>query len=162
MGDAMKGGEASEEYEQRVQWDERQPWAEGKGGGGKGGRRYLYEWETEGRGGKRGEGEGEGGGYKMPLSNLTLQASGAHARGTGGGRTRHASTEANVNHPQIGPNIRLDRLPLPSILSLSQSARSIKLQNGICSSGETSEVRPDDYSARSTRRNTAYDRTLRR
>jgi hypothetical protein len=36
MGDAMKGGEASEEYEQRVQWDERQPWAEGKGGGGKG------------------------------------------------------------------------------------------------------------------------------
>ena len=36
------------------------------------GRRYLYEWDTEGRGGKRGE--GEGGGYKMPLSNLTLQA----------------------------------------------------------------------------------------
>jgi hypothetical protein len=53
------------------------------------GRRYLYEWETEGRGGKRGE--GEGGGYKMPLSNLYKRGT----RGTGGGRTRHASTEAN-------------------------------------------------------------------
>jgi hypothetical protein len=50
----------------------------------------------------------------MPLSNPNLGQA-----GTGGGRKGTFSRCQLVNHPQIGPNIRLDQLPSPPFVVLT-------------------------------------------